>query len=76
MADDLEESVEAQTQDASKEKKHNTGSSDLEKVTDFAEEKELGAGGLESVCVHSLADPRLQAFLSSLGNGKRLQMRG
>ena len=44
---DVEDGEETQTE--AKEKKYDTGSASLEKVTDFAEEKELKAENLSSV---------------------------
>ena len=44
--EDVEEEVQAAT---AKEKKYDTGSASLEKVTDFAEEKELKGENLSSV---------------------------
>lgn len=52
MATQSDPSVVEDEQDevvAPKEKKHNSGSADLEKVTDFEEEKELDPSRLASV---------------------------
>lgn len=64
-AEDVEETEDVAT--GPKEKKHDTGSADLEKVTDFAEEKELKAEDLASVsspafCATTCNSPSHQAM--------------
>lgn len=51
MADAEDDVVEATDARKEKEKKHNTGSADLERVTDFSEEKEISGDKADSVCM-------------------------
>lgn len=40
-------------------RKHDSGAADLEKVTDYAEEKEISSSDLETVCESDASDARL-----------------
>lgn len=55
-----------QQQNANKEKKHDSGAADLEKVTDYAEEKEI----LSSSTDLEDAIATISKFLSNLRNAK------
>lgn len=48
---DLTEESEKESRKV-KEKKHDSGAADLEKVTDYAEETEITASDLSGVCKH------------------------